>query len=201
MSDGFRHQPNRYMYHWLSPEALAAFDASGIIKPYWRHWVIEAGRHVRGISTCEIPMLWNADDEKPREPCIVIDLPTVKHPVHAISSSQSFWLTRDIRNAKRRGDDPQKCIDAAISRCKGELEIPDEYFIEGPLTWENVVALGCEEETGSSRDVVEALSRRRFLPVIDMEGWQVGYPGYTETDGIVDEAVAEMANAAMAARP
>lgn len=188
-----KHTPNRYMYHWLSTQALAAFDLSGTIRPYWRHWILDLGRHVRGISTCEIPMEWNADENNHREPCLVIDLATVKHPVHAIVSSECYWLTRNIRNANRRGDDPQKCIDYALRSRATTLSTADEYFIEGPLTWENVAGFGCEEAEGPSRDIVETLSRSRSLPVVDMEGWRIGYPGYTETDEIVDEAIAEMA--------
>lgn len=183
---------NRYLFHWLSPDALEKFDAAGKLEPSWRHWLLDEGRHVRGTSTCEEPMLWSPDEEKEREPCLVIDRKTLGCPVHAIDSAQAFHLTREIARAKRGKRDIPAVIERAKAASKFTHSAPDEHFVEGKIAWDSVVAIGFEclgtPACDDMRARAEAVAARRGIPMIDMTGWEVSRPGYRETDEIVDEA-------------
>jgi len=189
-----RKECNKYLFHWLSSDSLLAFDRTGKLKPAWRHWLPEEGRFAKGISTCEEPMLWNPDEELPREPCLVIDRKTVGHAIHPLRSSEAYHLTREIERVRRKKGDVDEVLDRWSRMRRFTHSAPDEMFVEGPLSWDNVVALGFEEdgtqESARPADLVRDMSERRGLPYIDLTGWKVGSPGVMETDGIVDEAVA-----------
>lgn len=186
---------NRYLFHWLPPERLERFDARGTLAPSWRHWLLDHERMARGTCTTTEPMLWHPDDDLPREPCLIVDRGLIGSPLHEIRSSDAYHLTREILRLKRAGAD----IGPAIAR---ERELggirrsqPDEVFVEGAIGWDCAAAIGFEDDwSDESEEIhkrVEAVASNRGLPLIEMSGWRVGCPGYAETDGIVDEKIAE----------
>jgi len=189
---------NRYLYHWLPKEKLEEFHATGTMRPYWTHYVLDAGRFVKGISTTDEPMGWVPDEGLMREPCLVIDRTKIDHEIHAISSSEAFHLTREIRRLKRAKKDIEPAIKGRWRNREMSRWTPDEHFIEGPITWDAVVAIGFEDDgKRSTKAVVESargIAEERGLALIDMSGWRVGDPGVMETDEIVEEAMTAAAD-------
>jgi hypothetical protein len=185
-------EKNQYLFHWLSPEKLAILSSTGIIKPYWKHFVLDQNRMVKGISFCEEPMLWHPDEELPREPCIIIDRQTVSCPIHEVDSSQAYHLTKELGRAKRRGDDVGEVIERAKQSRISILSLPDEAFLEGQVSLDMIVAVGYQTAEGNSaEDIAIRFSDQHKVPTLDMTDWEVSCPGYRETDTIVRETIEE----------
>lgn len=184
---------NQYLFHWLTPDKLTTLSTSGIMKPSWKHFILEQNRFVRGISFCEEPMLWHPDEELPREPCIIIDRTKLNCPIHYIDSSQEYHLTKAIGRAKRRGDDIANVIEGARRSRKFVSSRPDEVFIEGPVKIDFIVATGYQsDDHGKARDAAASFSDCYNLPILDMTDWDIGCPGFRETDDEIREAISTL---------
>lgn len=185
---------NKYVFHWLSLERLEKFDRAAELKPYWRHFILAERRMVKGISTCFEPMCWSPDAGQRREPCLVIDRARIDAPIHIVDSGPTYHLTREIKRRLKDENATAKAIEQAERMVRMSRSNGDEYFIEGTVPWDAVVALGYEREleaeSGDPQDLVDGIAARRNLPVVDMTGWVVGGPGVSETDEIVSEALA-----------
>jgi hypothetical protein len=189
-------EKNRYLFHWIAPERLKTVSEKGVLNPYWRHFLLEHERFARGISFCEEPMLWQPDDELPREPCIIIDRKKIDCPFHEVDSSSAYHLTKDVLRARRAKRDVNEIL--VERRSSRILGTPDEVFIEGRLSLDWIVAIGYEDDDlhpdNAAKAAADAFSSLHGLPTLDMTGWQVGSPGYRETDELIDEAIAERAS-------
>jgi len=186
---------DRYLFHWLKAESLDEFHAAGTLFPGWTHWVLEANRFVKGICTTDEPMLWVPDEGKKREPCLVIDRTRIAHPIHAISSSESFHLTKEIRRLKRERKDFQTAIDNRWKRREFSRWTPDEYFVEGPITWDAVVLIGFEDDerpsTAKAIEIARQIADERGIGMLDMTGWTVSSPGIRDTAEIIEDTIRE----------
>lgn len=180
---------NRYLYHWTSIERLKRLAQTGIVKPYWTHYVFDEKRFVKGISSCKEPMLWNPDEDHHREPCLIIDISTVEAPLHSISSSETYYLTNAIKNATKAGKPIDPILKDYEVRRKRTFGTNDEVFIEGSITKASVVAVGYEDDemdqTGERLALIIKAADAMGVPLLDMTDWQVSSPGYTETDDII----------------
>jgi len=186
---------NRYIFHWISIERLQRLEKSGVMKPYWTHYVFDEKRFIKGISGCKEPMLWNPDEDHHREPCLIIDISTVEAPLHSLSSSETYYLTRSIKNATKAGkpiDPILKDIEIRRTRTFGTN---DEVFIEGSILKTNVVAIGYEDDdmdqTGERLALIKTAADAMGVPLLDMTGWQVSAPGYSETDDIISNLIGQ----------
>lgn len=195
---------NRYLFHWLSPEKLVGIEKTGLLRPYWRHYLLDQERFVRGVSFCKEPMLWNPDEELPREPCLIIDRELISCPTHLIDSGPTYHITKDILRAKRNKQDLGPVIERARASMKRTTSVPDEVFVEGFVRLDWVVAIGYEVDEEAERspalDCARSLSEKHEIPLLDMTGWVVSSPGYDETDEYVDNARRE-AGFAMVPKP
>ena len=183
---------NKFVFHWLSAARLAKFDRAEELKPYWRHFILSERRMVKGISACFEPMTWSPDEGDNREPCLVIDRSRLDAKFHVVDSGAAYHLTREIVRRLKDENAAAKAIEQAEKMARISRGTGDEFFIEGNVPWDAVVALGYEREFegGGPEGQVGEIAARRNLPVIDMTGWAVGDPGVKETDEIVSEALA-----------
>lgn len=188
---------DRYLFHWLKVEKLEEFHTAGILNPGWTHWILDADRFVKGTSTTDEPMLWTPDEDMKREPCLVLDRARIDHPIHAISSSESYYLTKDIRRLKRARKDFRTAIDFRREMRKFSRWTPDEYFVEGPISWDAVVLIGFEDDEKRSTapiiDIARRIASERGLGMLDLTGWTVGSPCIKDTVEIIEEAIGEAA--------
>lgn len=182
---------NRYLFHWLATEKLVEFSASGLLKPYWRHFILEEGRFVKGISFCEEPMLWHPDDELPREPCLIVDREKIDCPVHFIASSEEYHLTKQVLRARRKKEDIGEILAFNQDARSRTVCHPDEAFVEGSISLDWVVAVGFqtngEANDRFAQDAAIRFAEQHDLPKLDMSDWEIGYPGVRELDDIIEE--------------
>lgn len=186
---------NRYIFHWTSIERLQRLEKSGVMKPYWTHYVFDEKRFVKGISSCKEPMLWNPDEVHHREPCLIIDISTVEAPTHLLQSSETYYLTKSIKSAIKAGKPLEPILHNIESRRKRCFGTNDEVFIEGPIPKSSVVAVGYEDDdmdqTGERLALIKTAADAMGIPFLDMTGWQVSAPGYSETDDIVSDLIGQ----------
>lgn len=184
---------NRYLFHWISPAKLSGLEKNGLLRPYWRHYLLEQERFVRGVSFCKEPMLWSPDEGQPREPCLIIDRELINCPTHLIDSGPTYHFTKDILRAQRNKQDIAPLLEKARAARTRTHSVPDEVFVEGFVRLDWVVAIGYEvdeeEVRAPARDAAIALSEANQIPMLDMSGWVVSSPGYDETDIFVEEAI------------
>lgn len=181
---------NRHLFHWMKPKRLKTFADREILRPTWTHWIRDVHGMVRGTSTCLEPMLWNPDEGKPGEPCLILDREAFDFDFHLIDSGNTYHLTRRLKQAIKAGEDIAPILrdDAkSITRSFGQ---PDEMFITTPIPWKAVVAIGYEEERTSAEtiELINDVASSSGLPLIDMSGWVVSSPGFAETDTIILDA-------------
>jgi hypothetical protein len=187
---------NKYIFHWLSADKLDQFMETGVIKPYWRHFLIQRRGFVKGISCAREPILWCPDEELPKEPCLIIDLEKVSCPVHSISSGDVYHFTKEVLRAKRKKQDIEALIDEEINGRKFVFGTDDELFLEGQLSIDWIAGVGFQSDLDTddvrAEESARTFSNARSIPVLDMTDWVVGDPGVVETDEIIEEAVSEM---------
>lgn len=192
------HPDNKYLFHWTSIERLQRLEKSGVMKPYWTHYLLDKKRYGKGISTCHEPMLWHPDEELHREPCLIIDRSTIGYPLHDLESGETYHLTKAIRNALKTGKPIEPILEGVEQARKRTLSTTDEVFIEGPILEGNVVAIGFQDDdldhTGERFTAIKAIADAMDLPLLDMTDWEISAPGYTETDEIVDELIGRTSN-------
>lgn len=184
---------NTYLFHWTSIERLQRLEKSGVMKPYWTHYLFEEKRYGKGISTCHEPMLWHPDEELHREPCLIIDRTTIEAPSHDLESGETYHLTKAIRNARKAGKPIEPILESVVQARKRTHCTTDEVFIEGPISKDSVVAIGFQDDdldhTGQRFTAIKAIADAMNLPLLDMTDWEIGSPGYRETDEIVNELI------------
>ena len=189
---------NRYLFHWTSIERLQRLEKSGVMKPYWTHYLFDEKRYGKGISTCQEPMLWHPDDELHREPCLIIDMSTIEAPMHSLESSETYHLTKAIKNATKLGKPIEPILEGIEDRRKRCFGTNDEIFIEGSISKSSIVAIGFQDDdmdhTGERFAAIKAIADAMELPLLDMTAWEISAPGYTETDEIVDELIGRTSN-------
>lgn len=189
---------NRYLFHWTSIERLQRLEKSGVMKPYWTHYLFDEKRYGKGISTCQEPMLWHPDDELHREPCLILDRSTITAPLHDLESGETFHLTKAIRNARRTGKPIEPILERTEKARARTFSTTDEVFIEGTIAKDSLVAIGYEDDemddTGERLELIKAAADAMGVPLLDMTGWQISSPGYRETDDIIDELIGRTSN-------
>jgi hypothetical protein len=163
------------------------------MKPYWTHYVFDEKRFIKGISGCKEPMLWNPDEDHHREPCLIIDISTVEAPLHSLSSSETYYLTQAIKNATKAGNPIDPILKKIEMRRTRTFGTNDEIFIEGSIAKTNIVAIGYEDDdmdqTGERLALIRKAADAIGVPILDMTGWQVSSPGYTETDDTINQLI------------
>lgn len=183
-----------YLFHWLPIQKLGRFARSGILKPAWKHFILDDERLATGTSTCEEPMLWNPDEGLPREPCLILDYSKIDAGIRLINSSEAYHLTKRIANARRAGKDIAPLVEQARRMRAFSHGGWDEHFVEGPITVGAVIGIGIEEDDVHGEeyaDAVRAVAQDLSLPTLDMTGWEVGMPGLAAVDELVREMLSE----------
>lgn len=192
-----------YLFHWLPPKRLMRFAAAGQLRAYWTHYLPDHRDFVRGISTTDEPMLWSPDDDKPREPCLILDRAVMDQKIIGIRSHEAYHLTKEIKLAIKAG----KPIDPIIAKWDQTnartIAADDEYFVHGPIEWRAVAALGLQRRMRSQDPegwkACREIAKLHRLPVIDMTNWDIGAPGIEETKDILAEALGRPSKAALPA--
>lgn len=184
---------NPFLFHWLPIKRLERFAKSGVLKPYWRHWLPEDRSLIKGISFCFEPILWVPDDDQPREPCVIIEASSLSGDVRHVDSGRAYHDTREIKRLMRRGMTLEAAGEIVASHVRTIKSTPDEAFFLGELKWSSVVGIGFQEgdlpeDAGISRQII-ALASEMQIPIVDMTTWEIGDPGIQETTEITSETI------------
>lgn len=187
------------LYHWIDEAKLTAALESGRIEPYWTHFVMELGRHAKGVCLSPDHDRWRPDPKegKRAECLLVLDLRLLSADHVFLNSSETYWLTKDLEeiqndgSSKWREGTPEAAVTSKWKSRQTCNSSNDECFVLDAVDLNaSLVAVGMPAKMPRTlRSMARRAAKQFLVPLLDVSGWHDSDAEWAASSDLVESIV------------